>query len=97
MVTIAFVHNRFPAGGAERITIDIARYLRSIGGYRVYVYATRVNQMLMTEELDEILTIRHIPSQAIQARRSAAVETETTSTTYGSSGSSAHSASRVTV
>lgn len=74
MVTIAFVHNRFPAGGAERITIDIARYLRSIGGYRVYVYATRVNQMLMTEELDEILTIRHIPSQAIQARRSAAVE-----------------------
>jgi glycosyltransferase involved in cell wall biosynthesis len=74
MVTIAFVHNRFPAGGAERITIDIARYLRSIGGYRVYVYATRVNQMLMTEELDEILTIRHIPSQAIQTRRSAAVE-----------------------
>ena len=74
MVTVAFVHNRFPAGGAERITIDIARYLRSIGGYRVYVYATRVNQMLMTEELDEILTIRHIPSQAIQTRRSAAVE-----------------------
>ena len=74
MVTVAFVHNRFPAGGAERITIDIARYLKDIGGYRVYVYTTRVNQMLMTEELDEILTIRHIPSQAIQVRRSAAVE-----------------------
>lgn len=74
MVTVAFVHNRFPAGGAERITIDIARYLKDIGGYRVYVYTTRVNQMLMTEELDEILTICHIPSQAIQVRRSAAVE-----------------------
>ena len=74
MVTVAFVHNRFPAGGAERITIDIARYLKDVGGYRVYVYTTRVNQMLMTEELDEILTIRHIPSQAIQVRRSAAVE-----------------------
>ena len=74
MVTVAFVHNRFPAGGAERITIDIARYLKDVGGYRVYVYTTRVNQMLMTEELDEILTIRHIPSQAIQTRRSAAVE-----------------------
>lgn len=74
MVTVAFVHNRFPAGGAERITIDIARYLKDVGGYRVYVYTTRVNQMLMIEELDEILTIRHIPSQAIQTRRSAAVE-----------------------
>ena len=74
MTTIAFVHNRFPAGGAERITIDIARYLKSMGGYRVYVYATRIDPMLMTEELAEILTIRNIPSQAIQLRRSAAVE-----------------------
>ena len=74
MVTVAFVHNRFPAGGAERITIDVARYLKSVGGYRVYVYTTRINHALMSEELDEILTIRHIPSQAIQARRSAAVE-----------------------
>ena len=74
MTTIAFVHNRFPAGGAERITIDIARYLKSMGGYRVYVYATRIDSMLMTEELAEILTIRNIPSQAIQLRRSVAVE-----------------------
>ena len=74
MVTVAFVHNRFPAGGAERITIDIARYLKGVGGYRVYVYTTRINKMLMPEESDEILTIRHIPSQAIPARRSAAIE-----------------------
>ena len=74
MVTVAFVHNRFPAGGAERITIDVARYLKSVGGYRVYVYTTRINHALMSEELDEILTIRHIPSQAIQTRRSVAVE-----------------------
>ncbi len=74
MVTVAFVHNRFPAGGAERITIDIARYLKGVDGYRVYVYTTRINKMLMPEESDEILTIRHIPSQAIPARRSAAIE-----------------------
>ena len=40
---IAFIHNRFPAGGAERITIDIARYLHDVGGYEVYVYAARVD------------------------------------------------------
>lgn len=74
MVRVAFIHNVFPAGGAERITIDIARYLKGIGGYEIYVYTTRVSSELMTEELKRILTIRNIPSQAVQTRRSAAVE-----------------------
>ena len=74
MIRIAFVHNWFPAGGAERITIDIARYLNDVGGYEVYVYATRVDSSLVTDELNDILTIRTIPSQAVQFRRSDAVE-----------------------
>ena len=74
MKRIAFVHNNFPAGGAERITIDIARYLKSIGGYQVYVYTTRVSPSLMTDEVRDLVNIRMIPSQAVQSRRSAAVE-----------------------
>lgn len=74
MKRVAFVHNNFPGGGAERITIDIARYLNSVGGYQVYVYTTRVSSTLMTDEIQNLLTIRLIPSQAIQVRRSAAVE-----------------------
>ncbi len=74
MTGIAFIHSRFPAGGAERITIDIARYLKSLGGYRVFVYTTRISESLMTAELNEIMTIRLVPSQFIQSRRSAAVE-----------------------
>lgn len=74
MTKVAFVHNGFPAGGAERITVDIARYLMSVGGYQVYVYTTKVDQTLVTKELSDIMTIRLIPSQAIQTRRSAAVE-----------------------
>lgn len=74
MTKVAFVHNGFPAGGAERITVDIARYLKGVGGYQVYVYTTKVDQTLMTEEIRDIMTIRLIPSQAIQTRRSAAVE-----------------------
>ena len=74
MTKVAFVHNGFPAGGAERITVDIARYLKSVGGYQVYVYTTKVDQTLVTKELSDIMTIRLIPSQAIQTRRSAAVE-----------------------
>lgn len=71
---IAFIHNSFPSGGAERITIDIARYLKSQGGYDIYVYATRKSEALWNDELDSILTFRPIPSQAIQRRRSKIVE-----------------------
>lgn len=74
MTKVAFVHNGFPAGGAERITIDIARYLKGVGGYHVYVYTTKVDESLVTDELYDIMTIRTIPSQAIPAKRSAAVE-----------------------
>lgn len=68
------MHNNFPAGGAERITVDIARYLENIGGYKVYVYTTRVSTSLMTDEIMDLVSIRTIPSQAIQSKRSAAVE-----------------------
>lgn len=68
------MHNNFPAGGAERITVDIARYLENVGGYKVYVYTTRVSTSLMTDEIMDLVSIRTIPSQAIQSKRSAAVE-----------------------
>lgn len=74
MTRIAFIHSRFPAGGAERITIDIARYLKKVGGYEVFVYADRISESLMTDDMNDILTIRLIPSQLIPSRRSAAVE-----------------------
>lgn len=71
---IAFIHNSFPAGGAERITIDIARYLKSQSGYEVFVYAAHRSESLWNDGLDSVLTFRQIPSQAVQSRRSKAVE-----------------------
>lgn len=69
MMKIAFIHNNFPSGGAERVTVDIARYLDSCGGYQVYVYASRIAQALVTEELSRCLTLRQIPTQAVPSRR----------------------------
>lgn len=74
MTRIAFVHGRFPAGGAERITIDIARFLSGFKGYEIFVYTSRVNMSLMNEELNNLLTVRQIPSQAVQSERSRAIE-----------------------
>lgn len=70
---IAFVHNSFPAGGAERITLDIAKYLSSFAStYEVFVYATHIGSL--AEEDAGCLTLRKIPSQAIRSRRSRAIE-----------------------
>lgn len=74
MTKIAFIHNTFPSGGAERVTIDIARHLSTLGGYEVFVYATRLADGLMPKDLSHVLTTHVIPSQAIQRKRSRYIE-----------------------
>lgn len=74
MKRIAFVHNNFPAGGAERVTVDIARYLSTFEGYEVYVYASRVADGLLTEEINRLITLRKVPTQAINSRRAKVIE-----------------------
>lgn len=74
MTKVAFIHNSFPAGGAERITIDIARHLSSLGNYEIFVFTTRLTDSLMPDDAHKILTICTIPSQAILSRRSRHIE-----------------------
>ena len=73
MTRIAFIHNSFPAGGAERVTVDIARYLSTFGNYRVFVYASRVSESLMQGDIKELVTVRVIPSPAMPSKRAEAV------------------------
>lgn len=40
---VLFYHENFPAGGAERVTMDIANYV-SGRGYKVYVLASNINE-----------------------------------------------------
>ena len=47
-MNIAFIHNRFPAEGAERITADIAGYLAPLGNYRIFVYASHIGKAYRT-------------------------------------------------
>jgi len=75
MSRIAFVHNNFPAGGAERITLDIARYLHGFDGkYRTFAYVTRTADDMLSDEIRSFLTIRTISSQAVMARRAKDIE-----------------------
>lgn len=74
MKNIAFIHNSFPAGGAERITMDIARYLSTFSDYRVFVYVTHLKEELLPKYCEKYISFRSIPSQAIPSRRTKAVE-----------------------
>ena len=74
MVKVAFIHNRFPSGGAERVTIDIAKYLSQCDGYEVYVYASRVAEELLPEQAAETFVLRQLPLQAVPTKRAQQVE-----------------------
>lgn len=80
-MNIAFIHNTFPAGGAERVTIDIARYLKTcsvsengerVSDYNVFVFATSENDTLKNIEYKNSLTVYKVPSAS--KKRSAAIE-----------------------
>ena len=74
MIRIAFVHNRFPAGGAERVTMDIASYLKEYGGYEVFVYASRISKAQLNDEMLSNFTLRKIPTQLISHSRTKQIE-----------------------
>lgn len=74
MIRIAFVHNRFPAGGAERVTMDIASYLKEYGGYEIFVYASRISEAQLNDEMLSNFTLRKIPTQFISHSRTKQIE-----------------------
>ena len=72
MKRIAFTHVVFPAGGAERVTIDIAEYLTSIGGYEIFVYTAILDKKLISPKINSLITTRKTPYN--KEKRSAAIE-----------------------
>lgn len=48
---VAFVHEFFPIGGAERVTCDIATALLERGGYEVYVLTLKFNSEMLPANL----------------------------------------------
>lgn len=63
MKRIAFIHGCFPAGGAERITVDVAEYLNNLGGYEIFVYTSKIEDELLTSRIEANIKIRIIPNK----------------------------------
>jgi glycosyltransferase involved in cell wall biosynthesis len=63
MKKIAFSHNTFPCGGAERVTLDIAKYMTQKNpDIRFYVYAHKIMEELCTDEVKQYITIVKVSS-----------------------------------
>lgn len=62
-MNIAFVHDIFPGGGAERVTIDIARHLNSVSeSYRIFVYTPVINVDMLSDRITRnLVAIRQVP------------------------------------
>jgi glycosyltransferase involved in cell wall biosynthesis len=70
MKSIAFIHDIFPSGGAERVTIDIAKHLtQHFKDYRCFVLTPNVVEDMCTDEVRRCITIIKIsPSKKLQAK-----------------------------
>lgn len=65
---IAFIHGTFPFGGAERVTIDIARYVRD-KGYRTFVFTTEFDRSKMPEGGDMPFEVIVLPEKDVVRSR----------------------------
>ena len=73
MKKIAFVHEVFPGGGAERVTLDIARYLfENNSGYQCYVFTPKIMDELYTNEMKKYIKV--LPVRKNKKKRSEDVE-----------------------
>lgn len=73
MKKIAFVHEVFPGGGAERVTLDIARYLfENESDYQCYVFTPKLMEDLYTEDMQRYIKV--LPVQKNKKKRSEDVE-----------------------
>ena len=56
------------------MTMDIASYLKSYGGYEVFVYASRISETLLNDAMLSNFTLRRIPTQFISSKRTKQIE-----------------------
>ena len=73
MKKIAFIHDIFPGGGAERVTLDIAEHLqKERADYQCYVFTPKITEELCTEQVKSLISI--IPIRKEPEERSKDIE-----------------------
>nr|WP_314785705.1 glycosyltransferase [uncultured Capnocytophaga sp.] len=67
MPNIGFVHGRFPYGGGEKITSNIAPYLTALG-YKVFVFSSHIAHQELTDEDKQYITFVDIGKTRLFSR-----------------------------
>ncbi|WP_198540627.1 glycosyltransferase [Capnocytophaga sp. H4358] len=81
---VGFVHISFPFGGAEKVTIDVSKYLIK-NGYNVFIFTQKIKTELLDSTYDflNIITIEKKISYFIEQIKSANIDLLIFSTTCG--------------
>ena len=62
---IAFIHDEFPGGGGERVTIDVANFLVA-AGYDVFVFAGKFCKEKVSSEITLNLQVIELPERYVE-------------------------------
>lgn len=67
MSNIGFVHGRYPYGGGEKVTSNLAPYLTSLG-YKVFVFSSRIAHNQLSEEDKKNITFVDVGKTRLLSR-----------------------------
>ena len=67
MSNIGFVHGRYPYGGGEKVTSNLAPYLTSLG-YKVFVFSSRIAHSQLSEEDKKNITFVDVGKTRLLSR-----------------------------
>lgn len=70
MKKIAFLHEIFPLGGAEKVTLDLIGYLAA-QGYEIYLFVREVNEELLSERDRKAIRFLRLPHDVTQSAHNA--------------------------
>ena len=70
---VAFVHDTFPFGGAERVTIDIANYLSS-NGFEIFIFTGKYNKHKLSQSLSNEVKVVELKEPIISKSKEDALE-----------------------
>lgn len=62
---IAFIHDDFPNGGGERVTIDVANYLAA-SGYEVFIFVGRFCPEKMSKDAPSNFSVIELPERYVE-------------------------------
>lgn len=71
MKRIAFIHEAYPLGGAEKVTSDVVRYLTAEGRFEAFLFVRKLHDAILSGQDRRNFHFIHLPDPDFQSRANA--------------------------